>query len=246
MSGIQSSEASAAMPTGSETYSSAMADATNYISWLLGAFGENLRAPILEIGVGHGSYAHLLRERGPYMGVDIDDDSVSLARQRFPDLRFEQADITTSEFVERFSSEGIRTVVCLNVVEHIPDHQTAVSNLARILAPGGRLLLIVPALPALFNDLDRLAGHLRRYRRRDVRGLLTAAGLHAERVDYFNPVGGAGWWVNRLMTHRSLNDTAVNAQIALFDKWAIPLSRSVDPLTRRFFGQSVIAIGCKQ
>ena len=64
---------------GAETYSSAMADAKNYISWILASFSDYLSAPVLEIGVGHGSYASVLRGYGDYIGVDIDPASVDEA-----------------------------------------------------------------------------------------------------------------------------------------------------------------------
>lgn len=233
------------LPSGDATYSSAMADATRYMNWILESFAAYLQAPVLEIGVGHGSYAAELRTLGMYHGVDIDEDSVRTARQRFPDLSFAVADITSKNFVEQFSSLGIQSVVCLNVLEHIDADNLALDNLARILVSGGHALIVVPALPLLFNDLDRLAGHCRRYYRQEMRRKLKAAGLRPVRVDYFNPVGGVGWLVNRLKHHRSLNDTAVNAQITFFDRYLVPISRACDPLTRAVFGQSVIAVGRK-
>ncbi|MBR0900696.1 class I SAM-dependent methyltransferase [Bradyrhizobium tropiciagri] len=234
-----------AVQTGAGTYSSAMADATNYMAWILDSFGPYLAGPVLEIGVGHGSYASELRACGPYMGVDIDKESVAEARQRFPDLDFAVADITNPDFPETLAGDGFRSIVCLNVLEHIQDHGQAVKNLAGALVRGGHLLVVVPALQILYNDLDRLAGHHRRYRRDEFRDLMVQAGLEPVRVDYFNPVGGFGWWANRLMRHRSLNDTAVNSQISLFDRWLVPVSRGLNPVTRTLFGQSVLAIGRK-
>ncbi len=233
-----------AVPTGSDTYSSAMADAQNYIGWILGALRPYLKGPVLEIGVGHGSYAPILREYGQYTGCDFDPASVDLARGRFPDLVFEVADITALDFPARFH-QRFASIVCSNVIEHIERDDVAISNLVGALAPGGHLLIVVPAFQSLMNDLDRLAGHLRRYRTRDLRGLFEATGVTPVQVDYFNPIGGLGWWVNRILPYKSLNDDAVNAQIRAFDRYAVPLSRMIDPLTRRFFGQSVVAIGRK-
>ena len=222
-----------------------MSDARNYMGWILDSFRRELRAPVLEIGVGHGSYAEALRELGEYVGLDIDRESIAAAKQRFPDLPFHAADITQQTVVELAGEGHFNTVVCLNVIEHIPDHEGAVANLAAVLAKGGHLVIVVPALSALYNDLDRLAGHIRRYRTIELRELFAKAGLETVRSDYFNPIGGLGWLANRLVRHNSLNDTAVNGQIALFDKWAVPVSRAIDPVTRRFFGQSVVAIGRK-
>lgn len=235
-----------ATPTGAETYSSAMADAKNYISWILDSFSPYLAAPVLEIGVGHGSYADILRNYGDYIGVDIDPGSVEEARQRLPGLEFRTVDITSPEFVELATGRNVKTIICLNVLEHIEDDAQAITNLAKALQPGGHLLIIVPALELLYNDLDRLAGHHRRYDRNQMQSRLADAGLDIVRCDYFNSIGGLGWLANRAMRHGSLNDKAVNSQITLFDKWLVPPSRLMDPVTRKFFGQSVIAVGRKQ
>jgi SAM-dependent methyltransferase len=223
-----------------------MADAKNYISWILDSFSGYLAAPVLEIGVGHGSYAVALRSYGDYLGVDIDPASVADARQRLPGLDFRAVDITSPAFVDIANERKLRTIVCLNVLEHIDDDAQAVTNLARGLQSGGHLLIIVPALELLYNDLDRLAGHHRRYSRNQMRSRLLNAGLDVVRCDYFNSIGGLGWLANRVLRHGSLNDNAVNSQITLFDKWLVPISRLTDPATRKFFGQSVIAVGRKR
>ncbi|WP_158626746.1 class I SAM-dependent methyltransferase [Bradyrhizobium sp. RP6] len=146
-----------------------MADAKNYISWILASFSEYLAAPVLEIGVGHGSYASVLRDYGDYIGIDIDPASVEEGRQRFPGLDLRVSDITRPEFVALANERKVKTIVCLNVIEHIEDDGKAVTNLARALQPGGHLLVNVPALDLLFNDLDRMAGHHRRYSRAEMR-----------------------------------------------------------------------------
>lgn len=238
--------ASVPAPRGAETYSSAMADAKNYIAWILASFSDYLAAPVLEIGVGHGSYASVLRGYGDYIGIDIDPASVEEGRQQFPGLDLRVSDITRPEFVALANERKVRTIVCLNVIEHIEDDRKAVTNLARALQPGGHLLVIVPALELLFNDLDRMAGHHRRYTRAQMRSRLADAGLEIVRCDYFNSIGGLGWLANRALRHGSLNDKAVNSQILLFDKWLVPLSRLADPATRKVFGQSVIAVGRKR
>ena len=69
------------------------------MAWILNAFGP-YSGPVLEIGVGHGSYASELRVHGHYMGVDVDIKSVAEARERFPDLDFAVADITSPGFPE--------------------------------------------------------------------------------------------------------------------------------------------------
>ena len=75
---MSKSGATISIPIGAETYSSAMADAKNYISWILASFSDYLVAPVLEIAVAtqnagvtampHADFQHrcgeVIRERG--------------------------------------------------------------------------------------------------------------------------------------------------------------------------------------
>jgi hypothetical protein len=132
--------------------------------------------------------------------------------------------------------------VCCNVIEHIEDDNRAVGNLANALTAGGHLLILVPALQQLYGELDRLAGHYRRYDKPMMLKACAGAPIEILELRYFNSIGGLAWWVNRFAKHRSLDAGAVNAQIRIFDKYILPISRMVDPLTRGFFGQSLICV----
>src|SRR5436190_19844337 len=81
------------LKTGANTYSSAIADAQNYMRWLVDTFRPYLRGRILEVGIGHGHYSAFLGECGQYLGVDLDEESVAAARANFPARRFEHCDI---------------------------------------------------------------------------------------------------------------------------------------------------------
>ena len=64
-----------------------------------------------------------------------------------------------------FAAKGIDTIVCLNVLEHVEDDRGALRRLHAALAPGGRLLLLVPAHEWLYGAIDRAIDHHRRYER---------------------------------------------------------------------------------
>jgi SAM-dependent methyltransferase len=176
------------------------------------------------------------------MGIDIDERSIAAARKRFPNGNFARADILQPGFIAGLLPDKADGIVTINVLEHIEDDSAAVANLVEALKPGGALMISVPALMGLYNDLDRLAGHYRRYRREDLEGILSGLPVKVEKLCYFNPIGVLGWWVNRFRRHESLNSDAVNGQIVLFEKYILPFSRMLDPLTRGFFGQSLICI----
>jgi SAM-dependent methyltransferase len=230
---------------GQETFASSMASAVNYHRWIADVFRPYVGRAVVEIGIGHGALYEYLPRPDLYVGTDLDLEMVEAARARFPGRRFSTADIADTELHARFAGLGVDTVICVNVLEHVQDDRAAVANMLRVLEPGGHLLLFVPAFQALYNEMDRLAGHVRRYTTADLGALFQGSGASVVRLDYFNAIGGVGWWVNRLAKPRSLETSTISGQIALFDRYILPLSRRVDPLTRRWFGQSGICIARK-
>ena len=194
------------------------------MAWVVREFDAFLHGNILEIGIGHGSYCSLLRTRGQYLGIDIDAESVTDAQARFPGVPFAQCDILDLAVLRALIPEGANAVVMINVLEHIENDQEALANIIEVIKPGGHLLLSVPALMMLYNELDRLAGHYRRYtaaRLRDLLGLSVAVVT----LKYMNPIGGFGRSLNSVARPASLNSAAINRQILIFDRYILPISK---------------------
>ena len=87
---------------------------------------------------------------------------------------------------QRFDS-----VVLVNVLEHIADDVSALKAFDRIVVPGGRVIVFVPALQMAYIPRCR-ARHHRRYSKRTLRAALASAGLELIRLRYTNPIGLAG------------------------------------------------------
>ena len=78
--------------------------------------------------------------------------------------------------------DGAFQVVCaFEVLEHIPEDQATIAEIARVLRPGGAFFVSVPVNPALFTDFDHVCGHVRRYDAGALAAQLAAVGLHIER-----------------------------------------------------------------
>jgi SAM-dependent methyltransferase len=229
------------LKTGAQTYSTAIEGADNYTRWILSGFWPFFGRSLLEVGLGHGGYRQFLPADLDYIGLDIDPESVARAQARHPLDAYLVADITDSGLAARLAPRVIDTLLCINVLEHIERDEDAVASLLTTLAPGGHLLLLVPAFPSLYSDLDRMAGHVRRYTLADIPRLNAGQGI-VVRQHYFNAVGGLGWWINKALRHSSLDSSAVNGQILFFDRFVVPLARAVDRVARRYFGQSMICV----
>ncbi len=222
-----------------------MGDATNYTQWIMDWFKPYMGERIIEIGLGCGNYSEHLPPMSDYLGVDIDPEIIDESQTKHPDKGYLCMDLANPSFTDAVGRERFDTVICINVLEHIADHEQAMTNMLNVIRAGGCLLIFVPAFRWLYTDLDRLAGHLRRYTAAEFRTLVAASGAEVIRVEYFNPVGAIGWWAQKFVAHDSLEAGKVTSQVELFDKYVLPASRSFNVLTRSFFGQSVIGIARK-
>ena len=95
-------------------------------------------------------------------------------------------------------------VLALDVIEHLDDDVSGLRSAARLLAPGGVMLVTVPALPSLWGNQDIVSHHRRRYTRRTLHDTFQRAGLAAPRISYFNsllfPPIAAVRWTRRVRT----------------------------------------------
>lgn len=227
---------------GISTLSSSVAEAGNYTRWILDVFEPYLGRRVMEVGLGYGNYIPFLKGGDDFLGVDIDADVVALASRLHPKADFMVSDISHAAFVDAIGERRFDTVFCMNVLEHIQDDSAAVHNLLAGLDSGGHLLLLVPAFQSLYNDLDRLAGHVRRYTCTKLVRVLPPAGICVNRLEYFNPIGALGWWAQKFLRHDTLESNRISTQVRLFDRYLLPISRGVNVLTKGWFGQSVICV----
>jgi SAM-dependent methyltransferase len=102
----------------------------------------------------------------------------------FPDGLVPGEGVCGSATALPFADEVFDAVCAFDVVEHCKDDVLALAELTRVLAPGGRVLLSVPAYPWAWSDHDVRAGHHRRYTRPTLEDLVGEAGLRILRSTY--------------------------------------------------------------
>ena len=76
-----------------------------------------------------------------------------------------------------FADATADALVALNLLEHLPDDGAALTEFARVLRPGGRAVVVVPANPRLYDYYDAHLRHERRYGRDELARRARAAGL---------------------------------------------------------------------
>lgn len=83
-----------------------------------------------------------------------------------------------------FADDSFDVVAAFDVIEHCEPEITALTEIARVLAPGGRLLMSVPAYNWAWTSHDVHNHHFRRYTRRRAVAAVRAAGLAPVRATY--------------------------------------------------------------
>jgi len=218
-----------------------MAKAKNYFAWQGHLVRPEIGQRVIEVGCGTGNFTGKLLDCEAVVALDAEPLCIRRLLERYrqrPNVQAYPFDVTSPLFHElaRFRPDSC---VCLNVLEHIEDDLQAVRAMASVLAPGGSLVLLLPAFPALRGPIDRNLGHFRRYRKRDVQALAKAAGLRIRKVHFINFIGFFGWWANarvfRLQIHPEW-------QIAFFDRLVAPVLSRAEAVVHPPFGQSLFAV----
>lgn len=155
--------------------------------WLFGRLISSLALPrdarILDIGTSTGTNLRMLRELGfsRFEGLDSSAEAVQWCAEKGYG-KVTQGDICKLPFADG----SFDLVLATDVVEHVDDDLAALREIRRVLAPGGRALITVPAFMALWGRQDEVGQHKRRYGRGELRQRVEAVGLRAQRRFYFN------------------------------------------------------------
>ena len=139
------------------------------------------RPRILDVGCGTGANLEMLSQFGDAEGVDVSADALSFCHARgLINVRQGAAEKLPYE------DNSFDLVTALDVVEHLDDDVGGLSEMRRVLRPGGRALLFVPAFMFLWGVQDDISHHRRRYRIPQLRRSVEAAGFEVERTTYAN------------------------------------------------------------
>lgn len=138
-------------------------------------------ARILDAGCGSGRNMVDLARHGAVTGVELSPLSAGLARERAV------GDVIEGSVMDMpFANSSFDLSLSLDVVEHLADDVAALKELRRVTAPGGALLVTVPAYQWLWSGHDEINHHHRRYNRRSLLAAAQQAGWRCERTTHFN------------------------------------------------------------
>lgn len=201
------------------------------------ALGDFLGRPhrVLDVGSADGPSVSWMDGSHERFAIDLDPRGLPRGRG-----------VCASALALPFAGASFDLVSAFDVVEHCDPEDRAMAELARVLRPGGRLLLSVPAYQWAWSDHDVRAGHYRRYTRPRLVAAVTRAGLDVTRTTYgfaaVFPFFAAERLLRRLRSAGSPTDQGLPQVSLILDRVLTGLSAAEALLLRRAnlpFGSSV-------
>jgi SAM-dependent methyltransferase len=216
----------------------------NYNSWIFRNLKPYLSGTVVDVGSGIGVIANYYKDHEDVTRVvltDGFDEMLNILKEKFSQDEMYSIipmDISNTAAIPDSLKNSADCVTCINVLEHIEDHEGALSNMRLLLKNKGYLALMVPALPVIYGSLDTLVGHYRRYTQKTLRSVLQKSGFKMEKLYYMNMFGVISWFIaGRILNYKSFDPASgkrLDSVVPIFEK----LESRIKPI----IGQSLIAV----
>lgn len=188
---------------------------------------------ILDFGAGEGAFVERFRRDG-YTVDAVEPDRANVARLSGLADR-------VVEDVAMLDSATYAFAYTVNVLEHLENLEGFVGHLHRVLEPGGRLFVFVPAFDILWTSLDDEVEHVQRFTRASLAAPLRAAGFAIEQLRYFDSAGFAA-----ALAVRGLELVGAfsysGSTVGFYDRYILPVSLIGDRLLSGVVGKNVVAV----
>jgi 2-polyprenyl-3-methyl-5-hydroxy-6-metoxy-1,4-benzoquinol methylase len=219
----------------------AIAEADKFNEWMYQQVVPHCMGKILEIGSGIGNISYFFdRDEMDIDLSDIREQYRSYLKKSFEKRAVLDMDIVADGFIDLHGDKlgTYDAVFALNVVEHIKDDKLAIENMIKLLKPGGKIIILVPAYQWLYNGFDVALEHFKRYTKSRLLGIFPTRGVKLIRSWYFNFAGIFGWFlVGSVMKKKLIPESNMKLYNVL-----TPIFKIADKVVLNKMGLSVIAV----
>jgi len=226
---------------------------TNYRQYQYDLVGDHMGTNILEVGSGASrSFTKLIIENNQNLerilsiepSVILMEAFDSKSEYKFPEMaEFRNCDVFDLDPKETGEFD---TVIFIHVLEHIKEDRQALDHVHQFLEPGGKVLIEVPAIQALFSVHDEILGHHRRYSKKTLRKAINTDKYKIKRMWYNDFVGVLGslyyFKIKKMKLKEKDGEKAFKSSGALYDKYLIPMQKTVEKVITPPIGLSLNVI----
>jgi len=211
---------------------------------MLERIGPLPAAPVIaDLGCSTGYLLEDLRASHPnalLSGVDLVAAGLRKAHRNVPQARLLQADVCALPLEDA----SVDAALSANLLEHVPDDRGALAELRRVLRPGARGVLVVPAGPGTYDYYDRFLGHERRYARGEMASKARGAGLEIIEDAHLGSVLYPAFWLVKQRNRRryaELEGDALEARVAanIAGTRDSPIGRLACTIERRMLSRGI-------
>ncbi len=213
---------------------------------------------VLDLGCGEGRHSILAYLAAPVqvVGLDLSSNDLNTTRERFAE--FVDPDDSTrtlglvrgSGLILPFADHTFDVVICSEVLEHIPDYESVLEEIRRVLKPGGRISVSVPRffpewvcwkLSDAYHEVP--GGHVRIFRTKELTQAVSAREFTLEARHWAHALHVPYWWLKCLFWERADTNWAVRTyhRLLVWDLMKAPwITRTLDRLLNPLLGKSVV------
>ena len=213
---------------------------------------------VLDLGCGEGRHAitAYLKEHVHVIGLDLSSSDLNTAQTRFREFEASDDSGRSVEFLRAsglnlpFADASFDKVICAEVLEHIPDYQSVLAEIQRVLKPGGQFAVSVPRfwpewicwrLSDEYHEVE--GGHVRIFRSTALREAIEQRSMHRFAWHWAHGLHSPYWWLRCLFWKQGEEIWPVRTyhRLLVWDLMQKPtITRWLEQLCNPLWGKSIV------